>query len=187
MTIIATIEGPKGSGKSTLALDLAEKFNAYHVRFDENRFMTRKLLQDFAHDDHYYVLERGQLSSMIYGWLRDAEYDARIYGESLQTVWRPSSLQDFRLINELSKINLVLTADTQTLLNRIHSRDVEISKGATAQEYSELDSTRQMYEMWSEMFQSLGLSNFKTLDTTRVKYDDVLSAVTAYVDMSMKV
>lgn len=174
MTIKYWVEGPKGSGKTTVLKHLAastdEKISSkdqfsYHSNSQIHHFgghdatLQGDILQRLQVSSKNYFVDRGYLSSIIYGWLGSVEPEFKItknFGQWSVAGWTQFEQNQFKLIVDHIKGNngayIVLYASNPADLA---SRIIERGTNMNSSEIQELLASNTLHEAYGKMLQNL--------------------------------
>lgn len=174
MTIKYWVEGPKGSGKTTVLKRLAastdEKISSkdqfsYHSNSQIHHFgghdatLQGDVLQRLQVSSKNYFVDRGYLSSIIYGWLGSVEPEFKItknFGQWSVVGWTQFEQNQFKLIIDHIKGNngayIVLYASNPADLA---SRIIERGTNMNSSEIQELLASNTLHEAYGKMLQNL--------------------------------
>lgn len=174
MTIKYWIEGPKASGKTTVLESIASQMNRgrtvddqfnYHQPVQIHHFggqndtLRGDVLQQMQVSPATYLVDRGYLSSIIYGWIGSVQPDFtidRTFDHWQLTGWTQFEQNQFKLIADHIKGNdgayVVLYAGNPiTLFNRAHARKSNMNRA----ELHELIQSNIMHQYWGKMLTEL--------------------------------
>lgn len=174
MTIKYWVEGPKGSGKTTVLKHLAaatdEKISSkdqfsYHSNSQIHHFgghdatLQGDILQRLQVSSKNYFVDRGYLSSIIYGWLGSVEPEFKItknFGQWSVAGWTQFEQNQFKLIVDHIKGNngayIVLYASNPADLA---SRIIERGTNMNSSEIQELLASNTLHEAYGKMLRNL--------------------------------
>lgn len=174
MTIKYWVEGPKGSGKTTVLKRLAASTDrkisskdqfSYHSNSQIHHFgghdatLQGDILQRLQVSSKNYFVDRGYLSSIIYGWLGSVEPEFKItknFGQWSVVGWTQFEQNQFKLIIDHIKGNngayIVLYASNPADLA---SRIIERGTNMNSSEIQELLASNTLHEAYGKMLRNL--------------------------------
>lgn len=174
MTIKYWVEGPKGSGKTTVLKHLMaltdQKINSkdqfsYHSNSQIHHFgghdatLQGDVLQQLQVSSKNYFVDRGYLSSIIYGWLGSVEPEFKItknFGQWSVTGWTQFEQNQFKLIADHIKGNdgayiIFYASNPASLASRIIERGANMNSS----EIQELLASNSLHEAYGKMLKNL--------------------------------
>lgn len=174
MTIKYWVEGPKGSGKTTVLKHLMASTDrrisskdqfSYHSNSKIHHFgghdatLQGDVLQQLQVSSKNYFVDRGYLSSIIYGWLGSVEPEFKItknFGQWSVTGWTQFEQNQFKLIVDHLKGNhgayiVFYASNPASLASRIIDRGANMNSS----EIQELLASNSLHEAYGKMLQNL--------------------------------
>lgn len=174
MTIKYWVEGPKGSGKTTVLKRLIELTDqkisskdqfSYHSNSKIHHFGGRDatlqgdVLQQLQVSSKNYFVDRGYLSSIIYGWLGSVEPEFKVtknFGQWSVTGWTQFEQNQFKMIIDHLKGNdgayvIFYASNPASLASRIIERGANMNSS----EIQELLASNSLHEAYGKMLQNL--------------------------------
>lgn len=174
MTIKYWIEGPKASGKTTVLKSIANQMNngrtvddqfTYHQPVKIHHFggqndtLRGDVLQQLQVSPAPYLVDRGYLSSIIYGWVGSVQPDftvERTFDHWQLTGWTQFEQNQFKLVIDHIKGNdgayvVLYASNPMTLLQRAKARNSNMNQA----ELHELIQSNVMHQHWGKMLTDL--------------------------------
>lgn len=174
MTIKYWIEGPKASGKTTVLKSIANQMNNgrtvddqfnYHQPVKIHHFggqndtLHGDVLQQLQVSPAPYLIDRGYLSSIIYGWVGSVQPDftvERVFDHWQLMGWTQFEQNQFKLIIDHIKGNdgayvVLYASNPMTLLQRAKARKSNMNQA----ELHELIQSNVMHQHWGKMLSDL--------------------------------
>lgn len=148
--ILYAIEGAKGSGKSTLARQISGYRKANVKAFEQGDYVTKDIIDEDSWSLEDFIHDRGLLSFAAYGFSRNYKpivETQHIMNETIYKTWAPLTMRDYEywLDNIQEKLIVLYSSDPEVLVKRIKGREKIMNKGATKDEFRELEVTNQYF------------------------------------------
>lgn len=195
MSIKYWVEGPKASGKTTVLQSIANSVNdgkvandqfSYHQKVQINHFgghdatLQGSVLQQLQVSPTEYLVDRGYLSSIIYGWIGSVQPEFKIkqmFGQWQVTGWTQFEQNQFKLIIDHIKGNngayvIFYASNPVELINRTIERNSNMNNA----ELNELVQSNVMHHYWAEMLKDLYFDKYPIIswDISKQFVDNLL-------------